>query len=466
MNTLFKKIKLPKKNLSILIILISICNIGCDDYLEVDPPTDQIPHAIIFEDETTANAAIATLYSKLRDDVLITGNLLGLTVLFGLYSDELDYYSLPGNDLELFYSHQIIASNATVKHTWNVSYNLIYMCNAIIEGLDSSLSLSQSLKNQLKGEALFIRSLIYFYLVNMYEDIPYTTTSNHLINQHLSKTPKNQIYHYITEDLLNSRLLLEEFDFSSEKARANKFVVSSLLARIYLYQNNWELAEFYSSEVINQNSTYHLEEDINQEFKKESTSTIFQLKPKKEGDNTYEANIFLFEFGPPFLLALSPNLVNNFEEGDLRKVLWVKSITSGNQSWYMANKYKIKGNTGSSEEYSIVFRISEQLLIRAEARLNQGNINGTVEDLNKIRSRAGLSLLQSSDDLFTSLIKERNSELFCENGQRWFDLKRWGLAENELLPIKPNWRSTDILLPIPEDDLLMNPNLTPQNPGY
>lgn len=119
-------------------------------------------------------------------------------------------------------------------------------------------------------------------------------------------------------------------------------------------------------------------------------------------------------------------------------------------------------------EYSIIFRLSEQYLIRAEARAHLDNISGAQLDLNTIRNRAGLpnTLATSMSDLLNAIIQERQVELFAEQGHRWFDLKRTGNAGTVLSAIKPNWQATDVLLPIPETELEINPNLLPQNSGY
>jgi hypothetical protein len=68
--------------------------------------------------------------------------------------------------------------------------------------------------------------------------------------------------------------------------------------------------------------------------------------------------------------------------------------------------------------------------------------------------------------ILNAISTERYHELFSEFGHRWFDIKRLGLANEILAPIKPGWKPTDVLLPIPENELLMNPKLEPQNPGY
>ena len=121
-----------------------------------------------------------------------------------------------------------------------------------------------------------------------------------------------------------------------------------------------------------------------------------------------------------------------------------------------------------SAENSVILRLSEIYLIRAEARLMQGNTGNAKEDLNIIRRRAGLidnsSNIQS--EIADAILKERRVELFLEYGNRWFDLKRTQRADAVLGAFKPgDWQSTDALYPIPLDEIRKAPQLT-QNQGY
>lgn len=439
--------------------------LSCQDFLEVDQPLGEIKHELVFNDESTATASVTTLYYKLNEDVLVNGNLYGLASLMGLYSDELVKYEQIGNDFDFFYTHQILPENSVVTSVWNSSYKLIFLCNSILEGLENSPNISESTKNQLIGETIFVRSLVYFYLINLFGDIPYTTSTDYKINMDLERINEDLVYSYITEDLMEARLNLSTEYVTGERVRANRFVVSALLARVFLYTENWQLADFYASEVINSSDLYNMETDISKEFLFDSPSAILQLK-QMQGLWTSEASNFIFEFGPPPIFSLNPNLAESFEEGDLRRTYWVKELIDVDQTWYMSNKYKRFDFNGPEKEYSIVFRLAEQFLIRAEAKLKLGNLSGAAEDINHIRNRAGLSPVSMTEDLNDILIQERKAELFCEHGHRWFDLKRWGIAQEILSPIKPNWRETDILLPIPQTELELNPNLQPQNPGY
>lgn len=451
-----------------IMVLILLFNsiVGCESYLEVDYPESELAAAEVFTDEATATAALTDVYAKLRDQVLLTGNSSGLSVLMSLYADELDYFGAAGQPQQFFFNHNIVPVDVNISSTWSGAYNLIYAVNSIKEGVTDNPFLDSSQQEQLLGEALFLRAFVHFQLVSLFGDIPYITTTDYLINSTVKRMSKEEVYDLIITDLTEAESLLPETYVSGERTRANKFTAMALMARVYLYMENWEKAEEQSNGVIN--GPFLWEEDISKIFLKDCTTSIFQLKPKAEGHNTEEAISFIFTSAPPPAYALSEPLIQDFELGDLRWEKWVGAVSDGSKIYYHPYKYKVVDIFGSTVEYSTIFRLAEQYLIRAEARVKLGNISGALEDLNRIRNRAGLANNTEEDEesLILAIFQERRIELFTELGQRWFDLKRSGKAEEALSGIKPGWRSTDVLLPIPEAELMLNPNLEPQNPGY
>lgn len=456
------------KLMALGLLLVSFSFSGCEDFLETDDPLGQLPHDEVFANEATATAAVTSLYGKLRDEVILTGSASGMGVLMGLYADELDYYGYPGDTYETFYLHNVLAADRATQGIWDSAYSLVYNCNSVLEGLHNSDQLTGELKQQLRGETLFVRGLIHFYLVNLFGEIPYLTSTDYHNNSKIRKVPIAEVYENIKTDLLEAKSLLGVNYPTGERIRANKWAVSALLGRVYLYNEQWADAEMESSVVIDNTSLYTLEADLTKVFLKESSSAILQLKPQNEGSNSQEATTYIFDSPPPPFVALSNAMVDAMESTDLRKSLWIGEVNDGSQTWYYSSKYKEQFNTGTSMEYSIAFRLAEQYLIRAEARAYQNNINGAQQDLDVIRNRAGLenTTANTLEDLKQAIVMERRFELFAEQGHRWFDIRRFGLANEILGPIKSGWKSTNVLLPIPESEILLNPNLEPQNPGY
>ncbi len=443
--------------------------VGCDSFTDVDLPSSQLTAKDVFKNKTTANAAMVDIYTKIRDHGLLTGYPAGISSGLGLYSDELMFYGISVTGQANFYTNSLLASDLEITELWTSSYNQIYSANAIIEGVaSSSNALNTFDKNQLTGEALFVRALIHFYLVNTFGDIPCLLTTDYQQNKVAHRMPVSEVYAQIKADLLKASDLLPDGYIGTDRVRPNKWAAQALLARVCLYRQEWNEASNAASGVLNQTGLYVWPSGMGTVFGKGSPSTIWQLMPPIAGANTREAGTFIFVGGPPPSMAISDQLIGAFSDNDLRKSNWIKTVTNGTGTWYHANKYKAASNTGTSVEYSIVLRMAEQYLIRSEARAHQGNLLGAKEDLNKIRNLAGLSntVAVTSDEIIEAILQERRRELFTEFGHRFFDLKRTGKLDQILSPLKPQWGTNDRLLPIPESELLLNPNLTPQNAGY
>ena len=252
----------------VIALFVNIMSLSsCEDFVEVDPPNNQLTGEVIFEDVATVDAAVAHIYSQLRDNVLTTASTLGLPYLLGHYADELTLYSNFAMDVQLFYENNLVASNNSVLNIWNTSYNLIYATNSIIEGVQNSSSLTDDEKNQFLGEAHFLRAFIHFHLTNLYGEIPYIETTDYIQNNQVSKLSEDVVYQKISTDLILSKSLLSMDYIGDSKVRPNKWVATALLARVYLYEQNWELALNQATEIISDGG-YILNTDINQVFLK------------------------------------------------------------------------------------------------------------------------------------------------------------------------------------------------------
>lgn len=440
---------------------------ACEDYVQVDLPDTQLTSETVFKDRATATAALMDVYAKVRENSLLTGKAMGLSAVMGLYTDELQLYNGATSFASGFYNNSLIASDAQVASWWSSAYNVIYGANAVIEGVQSSAEISQEDKDLLIGEALFIRSFMHFYLENLFGEVPYITTTDYTVNTNPSRLPAGEVYLQIINDLSNAMTLLPEDYVSADRTRVNRYAVQALLARVSLYSGNPTLAADAASAVINNTSLYG-DEALQDVFLKDSQSTIWQLSPANQGRNTYEGQTFILIAGPPSFVSLRNSVLDSFEPGDQRKVHWIGQVDGDDGPWFFINKYKERTNTTSSIEYSIVLRLAEMYLVRSEARLDQGDITGALDDINHIRTNAGLEGLNITDGalLLQAIVQERRVEFLNEHGHRFFDLKRLSLLDQELSPVKPGWNTSDERLPIPLTELLLNPNLSPQNAGY
>lgn len=451
----------------ILLVCANISFSSCEEFVTVEVPDSQLSGELVFEDARTAEAVMVNIYTKMHNGVLVSGDGNGLSVLFGNYTDELTCYATNLPELA-FYQNDLLATNPTVSSLWRNTYNLIYTANTIIKGVDNSESLAQTDRDRLKGEALFVRAYLHFYLNQIFGQIPYVINTDYRLNSTIEKQTNATLIALLEADLLEAESLLTDNYIGQHRVRPNKAAVLALQARLYLYNEQWEKAKLKASAVIDNVVLYNLKSDLNAVFLRNSIGTIWQLMAAPEGKNTLDAKSFIFTAVPPPARALKQELVDSFESNDLRRINWIKSVTNGSATFYHAFKYKLNNDTSTSMEYSIQFRLEEMYLIRAEANAKLNLLDLSATDLNRIRNRAGLAntTALTKDELLTAILKERQLEFFTELGHRFFDLKRTGLLNSVLFGLKPNWNSTDILLPLPENELLLNPNLLPQNDGY
>ena len=391
------------------IVLVILGITSCDSFVEVELPKSQLTTVTVFNEYATAEAALTDIYSKIRDQGLLTGTSAGLSYQLSNYTDELTCYSAPGGPALPFYFNTLLPANTSITSYWNSSYNQIFATNAVMEGVQQSAKLSAKQKEQLTGEALLIRALIHFYLTNLYGEIPYIQTTDYQSNNVVKKNTVNEVYAQVISDLDTAINLLSPLYDGPDRIRPNQFVAKALLARVYLYQGAWAEAANASSAVLNATNLYSLENSIGSVFLKNSKEAIWQLQPAIAGKNTDEGASFIFLSGPPTMVSLSNNLINSFTPSDLRRTNWIKAVAKGSDIWHHSFKYKAFNATTTSVEYSIVFRLAEQYLIRAEARAQQGDLIGAKEDLNKIRKRAGLNETTASTQLeiLNAILQER-----------------------------------------------------------
>lgn len=434
---------------------------SCQKFTEVPFPKTELGSSAIYTDSLTALASLTTIYAQMAQSSSYT-----VPFLTGLSADELTNYSTNPSVAE-FFNDNLGSSNKNVESFWNQAYQYIYYANAAIEGLKGSSGISATFKDQLAGEAYFIRAYWNFYLVSLFNDVPLILTTDYRKNQQAGRTPSALVYQQIISDLTNADQLLspDYSSFNGERTRPTKWAAKALLSRVYLNLGNWQQAENQSTLLIADSADFRILSDLNTIFLANSEEAIWQLFPVVPNQNTAEGYFFILN-GPPNTVSLSNGFVNDFESGDLRRLDWVDSVSTQNSVYYFPYKYKIK-TSQTLTEYSMVFRISEQYLIRAEARAQQNNVSGAQADLNVIRNRSGLpnTLADNKAALLSAILQERKHELFCEWGHRWLDLKRTGQTGPVLSSIKPNWKATASLFPIPLKEIQNDPNLT-QNPGY
>ena len=394
---------------STLLLLVFYIFNSCEKLIEVDVPNNQIDSNEVFEDLQTANAALSALYADVMSSSPVSG--VNLDAALGIYTDELDEYSATITSTKELYLNQQIATNATVYNIWVSSYKHVYTANAILEGVDKSTVLSVADKKYLKGEALFMRTLMFFYLNQLYGDIPYPVTTDYKTNQIINKTPSAQVLEKMKADLEQVMVLLADDYRNTERIYPNRMVARLLLAKIYMAQQQWNEAEQNLKEIV-QSSQYQMETDISKVFQKSGKHILWQLKPANN-TSLRQATIYYFTGAKPSLYALSSNLVNSFSTVDKRKLNWMALVTFNGESWYRAEKYKNRDNTNANE-YSIIFRLEEVNLLLAETLTQQNKLTEGLPYLNTTRIRAGLPSLGNlnKEDMLNEILLENKREFF------------------------------------------------------
>jgi SusD family. len=427
---------------------------SCDRLIEVSSPANLITAEKIFEDSLLLEDALLNCYLTLDFHEQFLPYL-------GLYVDELTTASQLTQHQEFLTNALTPESNLGNLSVWRSLYSAIYQANFIVEGLEQpggELSLSPAYRRVL-GEAKFVRAYSYFYLVNLWGDVPLVLIADVSRTAATGRHPVSEVYDQIIADLTDARMLLSAAG-TQAKSRAGAAAATALLSRVLLYRGDWSGAERESATVIA--GFPPLEAPLEGLFKAGHPETIFELW-KERGYSFGATYIPATSTGAP-TLVVRDGLLELLDEQDGRRSAYVSVNGSG-----LHFPYKYKLRTVSAEpEYDVLLRLPELYLINAEAKLMLGDITGSIDMLNAVRQRAGLAGLDHSlpgDAVVRALIDERARELFCEGGHRFFDLKRLGLIDEVMAATKPTWESGAKLFPIPQQEMDRNPRLT-QNEGY
>lgn len=467
---------------------------GCsNDYLDVDQ-TESISTKDIelFNNDAGAATFVTAIYSKFLDWNMTSFSWIGLS---SIASDDADKGSSPGDtgsDKDLMDALTYNASTPSTSEIFAANYEGINRCNqalSIIPQLDKA---DPALRARLLGEAKFLRAFMYFTLVKTYGGVPII---DHLPNpsseedrvMQLTRKSSEEVYAYIENDLNDAIAALPNKSAypASERGRASKGAAYALLAKINLYQENWQkvvdncnLVTGYSI-VSDYASMYRLagENDAESIFEIQGTGSV-PAKGISGYSNTQGARGaggWGWGFNTP-----SVSLVNAYEEGDVRKgatiifagtTLYdgrVVPLTVENPR-YNYKAYSSAFTDGWETDTNIKYlRYAEVLLMKAEALNELGQTTEAIPLLNQIRTRAGLAnttaVLQG--DVRTAIWKERRVEMAMEH-DRFFDLVRTGQAQAAFaVDGKTFVTGKHELFPLPQAFIAQTGGLSTQNPGY
>ena len=449
-----------------LVLFITVLTVilgSCKKLVENNPSGSQLLDKEVFNDSTAIKGTLVGLYTSMN-----SGNrysvLLSTRPAFS--ADEMTFV---GNTYDYFIGNVINVNDQDVGNLWTAPYGIIYQANVIIEGTSAGNNLSPAFRVRTIAEARFVRAFCYFYLINIFGDVPLVLGTDVEQNKVDTRKPVSAVYSQIIEDLLYAQANLPA-DYAvsgSLRVRANKWAATALLARTYLYQKNWAAAEAQATAVIENTSLFGLEE-LARVFTPGSKEAILQFYNESNGFTAYASAILPSPVTPVPKYVFTDQLKNAFlaEDDDARRAIWSATINYSNTIYTYPTKYRSL-TPAANTEYFTVMRLAEQYLIRAEARAQQNEVAGARADLFAVRNRAGLGETPANDKdaLLLAVERERQIELNSEMGHRWFDLKRTGRADAVLGAAKANWTPEAALYPVPADQRSRNGNLT-QNPGY
>jgi len=437
-----------------LLLFTGLMGASCNDILDTEPEQNISDQAVIV-DEKSSNTALVGVYDALQG--YATSSIIGLD----LASDNVVNYNNQNNLVP------DLTPNAA-GGGFSAIYRMINQANFVISlvpGVQDNF-FTQEERNQILGEAYFLRALGYLDLAKTYGGVqlvlvPATGPDTH---KGTKRSTIEQTYEQIGKDLDQAETLLKE---TLNRTRANRFSVYALKARYYTYTKNWELAEQNASKVI-ASSSFKLVKPFSLFFTGKTTEeSVFELVYSTSDRNSFYTNWLSPADGGrhDYIPAREfVSLLLDPQKGGSRKSM-LKQTAEG--SWDLIQYGK---SDGSSSVF--VLRIAEQYLIRAEARAKKAapDLAGALADLNAVKNRADapssvLTTSSTAAQISAEILEERRLELPFE-GHRFVDVVRTGNAATIFGAINPNRKKADFeVLPIPLSAIQNDGDLN-QNPGY
>lgn len=432
-----------------LVIGIHSCNVIDQE------PLDAVSNEQLFTRPSDAEAAIIGVYRQLT----------AMAFYYVMYAD-LPTKNTVGTALNRQFEQMnnllVLDDNPHFETIWNDHYLLINRANVVIARVPEIPGLNEQKRDEVVAEARFLRAFAYFSLVRSFGDVPLITiptTSPDIAALQVPRNPTDQVYAQIFEDLDFAKASLpESFPTAlASKGRATKAAAFALGARIHLFRKEYPQVVSDADIVITSRGSELTLPYAELFLSKNSAESILEINFDPQLQNALATNFLPASLGGTRVVLVNPDIFNAYEDGDLRKDATFGFANNANY----VKKYS-RGNT--RDDNVILFRLAEVLLSKAEALAEISYPNQDAIDLlNEVRSRAGLADINPADlDAFRiALYKERRLEL-CYEGHEWFDLVR----TNRLGVVLGITDINKSIWPVPAAEILRNPNLKPQNPGY
>jgi tetratricopeptide (TPR) repeat protein len=422
---------------------------GCKkSYLEI-PAKTSLSTSVFFKTQSDFQQAINGAYAPLRGLYSGSG---GAWAMGELRSDNTTY-KFNSNDrgtigAEFIKDFTDDSSSPVTSNKYYSDYAIIARVNQILDLIDP-VSFDTNAKNNIKGQAYFLRAFAYFDLVQYFGSVPLhlkAATTLDQTAQPLSTT--DQVYTQIISDVQQAANLLPN-KATQEAGRVTSGSANTLLGNVYIIQKKWAEAEAAFKKVTG----YALLSNYVSVFdpaQKNNAESIFEVQ-FKEGTEGYASNFFYTFLVQPISAAEvtavtgipevartvegynipTPDIISAYEANDVRKNASIGTLTASGVSYPYIKKYAHPhALTNNTNDDWPVYRYAEVLLFLAEATNEQGRTGDALTYLNLVRSRAGLpgSTASGQPSLRDAIIRERRVELAFEN-KRWLDLVHTGTAQ-------------------------------------
>ncbi|TDD96631.1 RagB/SusD family nutrient uptake outer membrane protein [Flavobacterium cellulosilyticum] len=394
------------------------------------------------------------------------------------------------------------SSNGELQLSWQELYKHITAANTAIDNvkpINDPKWDGTKRKEQIIAEATFLRAHAYYWLVTSWGDVPLILNATNDGNYYPSRTSASLVYAQIITDLKYVETTLDDLPYHGDKGRATKGAARALLAKTYAQMGDYANCLLYCNKVIS--GPYTLVTDYSKLFglaNKNTTESIFELQVPSNGSpyNVWKLNVL--SYGPndnwPKRQIGSYDLVKAFnnagDNGARYKSTfnWQVSgaaFTMPLNAWDTSKAIPFCGKFSYSDTWTngdnlVMIRLSDIILLAAEANVQLDHLAEAKALLNQIRNRAGLANTTAitKSELAIAVLKERRLELVYER-TRWNDLKRADAngvinmvnlmnsqVNSSLQNLNYNMQAFHKLLPIPLADIQKNSNILPQNTGY
>jgi hypothetical protein len=415
-------------------------------------------------------------------------------ILQDIASDDMEKKWSPDGDqtwMDEINNFSFTSTNGGPNGLWKYDYEGIKRLNIAIELLTKSdieaiTGITSARKNQLLGEAYFLRSYYYFSLVTNFGDVPLILAPVKTYQEAFEvavRADKNLVWDKIKSDLVLAKGLLPNSKYSSttEKWRVSKGAVIALQAKAALYTEKWPEVITLVNELAPLGYSLNANYFDNFSTSKEYTDNevIFSYD-HQSNTNPRTGNGICAPLDWGFF-APSTDFLNSFEANDPRKFYTV-DVANRNVNKMLGSLDGANKGNDDAPTNKVYMRYADALLWKAEALNETGDYSGAVTIINQIRSRARTTVTATggtapvgtlidrpiSTDKATVkgwLISERRAELGFEN-QRMLDLKRWGIAKAVMTAHGKNFQDKHMLYPIPQSEIDASAGTLTQNAGY